>query len=149
MHHSHSNGFFTIMMSGDWLSAILWLCICFLSLASWPLGIVSIIHCRRMVTQQAPLATKLLGLAVAWLFVLGVLAVAHNMGDALRDLPCRPPGAEWAAIITINVVRASQSALLALGGSVHYMLFVIVSVIIIHRRGRKLQSEQRREAGGL
>lgn len=137
---AHSIGLLGIIMRSGWLGVLTWLGILFWSAASWPLGIVSVIHCGMMKTRQIPLATKLLLLGPVWLLMLAWLGVTQATIYSFFNLATMASGAVQQAFLALNISHGLWSVAFALGGTLHYLFFLTVSMIIIHFKRKKLMA---------
>jgi len=135
-------GFLTTISDPGPISTLIWLGIILLALASLPLGILSIIHCAKAQTLQWPLSTKLLICGGAWVFVVGLFGAVHGGIIAFATLACTTAGAAQKAMLSINIAESLYSIAAALIAVQLYLVFFMISMIIIHFKHRKNSVEQ-------
>ena len=132
-----SGGFMHVVVSGGILGMLNWAGIFFWAAALLPLGTVSVVQCASCDRRQVPLATKLLGIAAAWLFVLGWTGAAQGAIRALSNLATGTPDV---GILALNISHALFSVAGALFVCQHYLFFLLISMVVMHFRHRRLQS---------
>lgn len=135
---AYSMGLFDVIRRSGLPGVLTWAGILLWSLASWPLGIVSIVQSARAQTRQIPLATKLLPCGVLWLIVLGGTGAAQGMFYGFSTLGNMQAGAAQQGMLALNISHALMSLTFALGACLHYVFFITISIIIIHFKRKKM-----------
>jgi hypothetical protein len=131
-------GFMDVVLSGGLLGLLNWAGIFFWAILGLPLGILSIVHCAKLRVRQYPLSTKLLILGVVWLFVLGWVGVAHGIIFVFSMLPCGLPDAGFIGFIALNISQAVFPIAGALAVCQLYLVFLLISMVIVHFKHRKM-----------
>jgi hypothetical protein len=131
-------GFFHIVMSTGPLGIINWLGIFLWATATLPLAVLSIVHCSSTRSRQFPLATKLLICGAPCVFVLGCAGAAQATIGALGAMAMRSPDV---GLLAVNVSQALYSIAGAFVICHVYLLFLAISLIIIHFKHKALEHQ--------
>lgn len=131
-------GFSDVVFSGGWLEELNWLGILGWSLASLPLGILSIVHCGTSRMRPWPLATKMLMLGSIWVAVLGGAGFVNGSMYALYTMSFMEPGAARQGLLALKIAQALWSPLAALFTCQVNLLFLLISMVIRHRKRRDI-----------
>jgi len=141
VHDSYGPSMFQIIVACGPIGILIWLGIFSWAIALLPLGILSIVHCSNTRVHQLPLTTKLLIYGIVWLFVLGLFGVAHGGMFAFSTLACTAAGAAQQAMLAINIAEALYSIAAALSVVQMYLLFLTISIMVVHFRHRKILTQ--------
>ena len=115
-----------------WLGIVLW------GVLAVPLGILSIVHSARSRVDRWPLATKLLVVGGVWVFILGLTGLVQELIYAFLSMATAEAGAAASCMLASNIGRALYAMFAALCVCHVHLLFLLISVIVLHRKTRAL-----------
>lgn len=117
---------------------VIWFSLLFLALVVLPLGIASILHCRKASRLRWPLTTKLLVLGGIWTLVIGLVGCVREGASAFTMLSVAGPNTTPNAMFACDISLALQWLLKALIISLAYLAFIAVSIVMLHRRQKDI-----------
>lgn len=126
--------FFDVIGSGGAVGLLFRLAI----FAMWPLGIcigcISILKSFDRSTSTFPLSFKILVVSFAVYIFIGSLSILwYAMGA--HDAVSVANGAAKAQALALFLSNGLYSAMFALVGTVYYLFFIVVSLVVMHGKG--------------
>ena len=131
-------GFWDTLGSSTTVGLLEWMGILGWAAASLPLGILSIVHCARNRIRQLPLATKLLILGSAWVVVLGLAGFSRWAICGFAASALSEAGAAQQAMLAADLLQSFYPLLVALMVCQLNLLFLLISMVIRHRKRRDI-----------
>ncbi len=124
-----------VVHSGGMTGLLTWLGLLFWGVLLLPLGILSVVHSATCRTRQWPLAAKGLGLGAAWVFVVGWAGFAQGAITTFFSIAMTSSAAAPHVL-----ADGTSQALFSLAAGLFlcqlYLLFLSVSIILVHFRHR-------------